>query len=96
MAKNKKKETLYAISIRENKNRTLLWCDEKWYENAEGQNFVFTKEQVEKVKEYLPKHFILKATITSENGEVEQWRAFAEKEAEIAQNEATNEFDLLF
>lgn len=93
MAKNKK-ETLYAISIREDTKRSLLWCDEHWYENAEGQNFVFTKELVEEAKKNLPNHFVLNATITSENGEVEKWTAFKEKAAARAEKQALSEVEL--
>lgn len=95
MAKKKTKNTtLYAISIRGNSTHSLTWIDDHWYENKEGMNFVFTKEQVEKAKEQLPKHYILNATITSDSGEVEEWKAFKEKEAERAQKEAlSTEFD---
>ena len=92
MAKNKK-EPLYSISPRGSANRSLLWCDEKWYETTHGSTFVFTKDDVERIKTCLPKHFIMKATITSQNGEVEEWKAFQENVAEIAADVATNEFE---
>lgn len=88
MAKRKK---LYAIFPNRAKNRSLLWCTDKWYETAEGHNFVFTKEQVREIEKNLPSHFILNATIQDENGSVEEWTAFAKKRAKMAKKVNTSE-----
>ena len=95
--KNKtiEKEPLYSVSIG-TPSRSLLWCDEHWYETAEGQNFLFTKTRLSTLKENLPKHNILKAAITDENGVTEMWYAFHEKTQEKAHEEVeTSEFDIV-
>ena len=95
MTKKDKQEALYSISPHGNTNRSLLWCDDKWYETTPGSAFIFTKEDVERIKTQLPNHYVLNAIIRSKSGEVEEWKAFQKKVAENAENVATNEFDIV-
>lgn len=94
MAKKNKNDTLYSISINGDMNRSLEWCDDHWYGTTNGAAFIFAKEQVEKIKAQLKKHFVKKATISDRNGVVEEWSAFAEKSRQKAKKVATKGFKI--
>lgn len=58
----------YSVVVGKEQNRSILWCDNCWYETTSGRNCVFSKEQALEIVKKLKLHFQYFVHLIGEDG----------------------------